>query len=316
VLHEPLRDHFREDRSVRVVVEMRARERRLGDRRGDAPAPDAASERRRVKGRGGRRVADRRTAVAEVDPLELPRRIRGYVGELRFVRRQEETTQRAQDIEDGRLVVRIQSGDATAFSELYMRKFDAVYSYARMALKHHHEAEDVTQLVFIKAMDALPRFELRADRPFRAWLFRIARNEVLTSLRKSGRWTPEEPEVIGRREPNAVDNAAPTLDWISDADLLVLIERLPEPQRQVITLRYMLDLTTDEMCTVLERTPDAVRKLEHRALRFLEQRLATLREGRSVRAPMLVRMRRAPVLGSRRFALAGSSARHLSSRHA
>jgi len=306
-LHEPLRSHFRDDPLVEVVVEMRSGERRSAERRnGDVAAPEA--DRRRIRGPAGRRVDDRRAPTAATGIPVLPRRARSYQDQLIFVQRVELTTMQAHDAENARLVTRFQAGDKKAFSELYMRNFDAVYGYARMALKEHHEAEDVTQQVFISVMGALPRYERRPGKPFRAWLFRIARNEVLSSLRRSGRLAVEEPEIVNqRREPGEDANVRAALDWITDADLLFLIERLPQPQRQAITLRYMLDLSTEEMCEVLDRSPAAVRKLEHRALRFLEERLATLRAPersvRASRAPMLVRMRRAPVLGARRYAL-------------
>ena len=89
-------------------------------------------------------------------------------------------------------------------------------------------------------------------------------------------------------------------------DLLVLIERLPDTQRQTIMLRYMLGMATDEIAQVLDRTPVAVRKLEHRALRFLEHRLGTLRQQRELRvnrSAMVVRLRPDPVVNARRFAL-------------
>jgi RNA polymerase sigma-70 factor (ECF subfamily) len=311
--HDVLREHFLDEPGVEVVVEMRSDERRARERRSAASA-DYDEDRRQIRGTAGRRVAERRAQLSEVEMPTLPRRARAYADRLRFVRRMEPTTQRAHDIENARLVTRFQAGEKTVFSEIYMRNFDAVYGYARMALRDHHEAEDVTQQVFVSVMAALPRYELRGSTPFRAWLFRIARNEVLTSLRKRGRLAVEEPESIERhREEPTERSPLGSLDWISDADLLFLLERLPQMQRQAITLRYLLDLSTEEMCLVLDRTPVAVRKLEHRALRFLEERLAALRSepvgSRRARSGMTARLRRAPVLGARRFALSETRGR-------
>lgn len=309
--HDVLREHFMEEPGVEVVVEMRSDDRRAGERR-VATSDDYDEDRRRIRGSAGRRISERRAELSEAETPTLPRRAKAYKERLRFVRRMEPTGQKAHDIENARLVTRFQAGEKGVFSEIYMRNFDAVYGYARMTLRDHHEAEDVTQQVFVSVMAALPRFERRSSTPFRAWLFRIARNEVLTSLRKRGRLALEEPEIVERRREAPVDRSAlGSLDWISDADLLILLERLPQMQRQAITLRYLLDLSTEEICMVLDRSPVAVRKLEHRALRFLEERLAALRSNpvastTRVRSGMVVRLRRAPVLGARRFALHNS----------
>jgi RNA polymerase sigma-70 factor (ECF subfamily) len=310
-LHELLRDHFRDDDSVEVVVELRRRERRQRERRtnGDAPVAD---DRRRVLADEGRRIDERRVPVVEVDPPKLPRQARRHAADVRFVRRAEPTEQKAQDAENARLVARFQAGDESAFAELYMRNFGQVYSYARIALREYHEAEDVTQQVFLKVMGALPRFTLRSGTPFRAWLFRIARTETISHLRKHGRLEVEDPEALDRRRlPQHSQEARPSLDWISDADLLLFIERLPQLQRQAIALRFMLGLSTEEMAEVIDRTPVAIRKLEHRALRFLEGRLLALREHREQvdHNAMRMRPRRSPVTNARRLALAQNAGR-------
>ena len=242
-----------------------------------------------------------------VSPPALPRKARRYADRLVFVQRVEPTADRAFDAGNARLVLDYQAGNKEIFGELYMRNFDAVYSYLRVALKDSHEAEDVSQQVFMKVLQALPGFQLRRGKPFRAWLFRIARNEALEHLRKSGRIEVEDPaQLARRRDDGRFDSEG--LDWVTDADLLFLIERLPAAQRQAVTLRYMLGLTTEEMATVLGRSPVAVRKLESRALRFLEERLAVVKArqaaaGGAMRAPTLMRLRRSPVLRGRRFAL-------------
>lgn len=311
-LHERLHEHFRSDPSIRVVVEFRDRDRRHGSRRAvphDTPQP---AERRKVRNVEGRRVADRRASTLSVAPPALPRQSRRYADRLTFVERFEPTAQRERDIVSARLVTRIQAGDQDAFAELYLTNFDAVYTYLRISLKDYHEAEDAAQEVFMRALGALPRFEIRPGTPFRAWLFTIARNIVLAQYREQKLLDVEDPQEITDRQtnPGLSEPEALALEWVTDDDLLFLIRRLPAAQRQVLTLRYMLELSTDQIASVLGRSPVAVRKLEHRALRFLEERLIALRRRSSApgrRTPMLTRLRRAPVLGARRFALASTS---------
>jgi RNA polymerase sigma factor (sigma-70 family) len=126
-------------------------------------------------------------------------------------------------------------------------------------------------------------------------------------MRKRHRMEIVDPEDLREpREQHRGDDAEPSvLDWISDRELLLFVERLPLPQRQVLLLRYMLDLTDRQIAPILGRTPSEVRVLQYRALSFLRERLAAI--GRSSatgrRAQHRRRFREAPVLRQRRFAM-------------
>jgi RNA polymerase sigma-70 factor (ECF subfamily) len=175
----------------------------------------------------------------------------------------------------------------------------------RVALRDSHDAEELTQTAFANAFEALPRYE-RTERPFRSWLFTIVRNVAVSSLRTQGRVEPIDPvDLDERREAEAEPEDLRALTWVSDRDLLVLIERLPAVQRQVITLRFMFGLHIREIAELLETTPNHASVLQYRALGFLRQRLAAA--GREPQAAPRVRtqrcIRQARVLRRRRFAL-------------
>lgn len=304
-LHDHLRTHWRDDPTVVVVVERRRDDRRRLERRRGAATQPPDPERRRVRGSDGRRVADRRAMALPAVPPALPARARPHANRLLFVERLEPTDRDTEDVETNRLLVRIQAGDTGGFDLLYMRYFDRVYAYAKVALREAHEAEDVAQQVFANVIQALPRYQVRDDTPFRAWLFRITRNVVLRALSRTGRLRPEEPFELDRRLESPMPDAPLGLEWLSDTDLAILVERLPLSQRQVILLRYVFEFTTDEIATALDRTPVAIRMLEHRAMRALEARLSALRgkvRGCN-RSAMVARTRPLPVIGSRRRAL-------------
>ncbi|MDX6651720.1 MAG: polymerase sigma-70 factor, subfamily [Solirubrobacterales bacterium] len=225
-----------------------------------------------------------------------------------FCERIEPAAERIEDLDSARLVTRIQAGDESAFAALYSRYFDRVYGYLRVALKDAHEAEDHAQQVFMKVLAAVPAYEIRRGKPFRAWLFRIARNEAISHLRRSNLVDVEAPEDIDRlRENELAEPEIHGLSGLTDADLVTVIQQLPEAQRQVLALRYMIGLSTEEIGLVLDKSIQAVGQLHYRARRFLETRLRALRNGehrrRVPRSQMLVRLRRMPVLGARREAL-------------
>jgi RNA polymerase sigma-70 factor (ECF subfamily) len=254
-------------------------------------------------------VAERRASTVPVDVLvELPRKARPYEARLVFVERLEPTVQQAEDLDTQRLVSAFQAGHTEAFAELYMRYFDRVYAYLRVALNDGHDAEDATQQVFTKVFEALPRYE-RTRAPFRGWMFVIVRNHAISAIQKRSRTQPLPIHEIERRMAASVedgDGELPVLDWITDREVLMFVERLPLAQRQVLMLRYMLDLTHTEVAIVLNRSEDDVRMLQSRALRYMRERLAALgrtpsrQRGRLVRCP-----RKSTVLRARRFALYG-----------
>jgi RNA polymerase sigma-70 factor (ECF subfamily) len=304
-LHAPLRRHFASRGDVEVVVERRCRDRRVAERRVD-PEPTAEDNRRRIRNLGGRRVAERRAALAPVPAPELPRRARPHAERLLFVERVVRTSEQEEDVDTARLVTRIQAGDRELVGELYLRYFDRIFGYVQMVLRDRHEAEDITQQVFVRVLEALPAYERREQR-FRAWLFAIVRNQLVDELRKRNRLDLVEPRALEEQRDRTV-NGEPDLSalgWISDRELMLFVERLPVQHRQVLVLRYMLDLPAKDIARILDRSPADVRKIQERALRFLSKRLSAL--GRTPREDERAHWRRRPsfmgVLRSRRFAL-------------
>lgn len=310
-LHETLRDFFREEPGIQVVVEQRATDRRAAADRRREPG-EVEEERRSVRARSGRRVEQRRADQRPVDPPKLPADAEALRARLRFVERDEPTSLAREDADTARMVVRIQKGEKDLLGPLYLRYFDRVYAYLRITLQDAHEAEDAAQGVFIRVLEALPKYE-RREVPFRAWLFRIVRNDAINRLRSRQRLTVESPMELAERGER-VGAPAPAadegIDWIGDAKLLALVERLPLSQRQVVVLRYMMDFNTVEIAELLDRSPEAVRQLHHRAMRYLRQRVSREEDDsgyrRSQRKAVTRLPRHSPVLRARqRVALGG-----------
>jgi RNA polymerase sigma-70 factor (ECF subfamily) len=312
-LYELLRQHFRDDPTVEVVVEGRDGERRSATERrllepGGKRVP-TTGDRRLIRSLTGRRVSDRRAATVPVEVPPLPRKARPFADQLLFVERLEPSAEQLEDADTGRLVTRIQAGDRESFATLYARYFDRVYGYVQVVLKGASDAEDVTQQIFTEVFEALGRYELRGQ-PFRAWLFVVARNRTLTHLQKHGRLEAVDPADLSRRyEAISERDEVRALEWISDRDLHLFVDRLPLAQRQVLFLRYRLGFTMTEVASVLGSTPEAVQKQHSRALGFLQARLVALGRdpthgGRRIGSRTLVKQSR--VLRLRRFSLVSS----------
>jgi RNA polymerase sigma-70 factor (ECF subfamily) len=275
-LHDELRRHFHDDPDVEVVVESRHRERRRGgDRRHPGRGLPGGRERRRIRSSSGRRIAERRAPLApprRPPPLLPPAALR-HAHRIIFVERLEPPSREIEDRDAARLVTRFQAGDRDSFTVLYSRYYERVYSYLRVMLKDAYEAEDATQQVFIKLLEALPSYE-RREQPFRAWFMTVVRNVAFDYLRTRSRIEPQEAERIDSRlRLLASSELEPEMLGIADRELSPLLENLPASQRQVVFLRYVLGLSSIETGRLLGRTPVAVRGLQYRALRALRERL-------------------------------------------
>lgn len=163
--------------------------------------------------------------------------------------------------------VRAAQHDRAAFATLYRRYLEPVYGYCFYLLGDHHDAEDVTERTFLAAMAGLDRFR-DTGATFRSWLFRIAHNQLANALRARARHRTAPLEAAG--DPPAADDPAGLAEGADDARRLRrAISRLPDDRRQVVVLRFVDGLSAREVAAVLDRTPGAVRVLQHRALRDL-----------------------------------------------
>jgi RNA polymerase sigma-70 factor (ECF subfamily) len=180
--------------------------------------------------------------------------------------------------EDERLAAFVreaQAGDPLAFAELYIALFDRVHRWLQVALKDREEAKDAAQQVFLRAFEALPRYQEVSG--FRTWVFSIARNLAYDRLHAASRSTDAT-------DPAALDEWRDRLpEWSREEgeqdDIHDLIAGLPRAQQRVLNLRFVSDMTTADIAETLEISPDAVRHLQHRALRALAQSLGPRVQG-------------------------------------
>jgi RNA polymerase sigma-70 factor (ECF subfamily) len=163
-----------------------------------------------------------------------------------------------------RAIARAQAGDMAAVRFLYIRYKDNIYGYVLSFVRDQHEAEDVTQHVFLKLMTVIHKYQPR-EVPFTSWLLRVARNVALDHLRQR-RMIPCE-EVF--EASAAADDSGRDRRW----GLEHALEALPEEQRRVVVLRHLVGLTPGEIADHMGRTEASVHGLHHRARKAIKREL-------------------------------------------
>lgn len=169
--------------------------------------------------------------------------------------------------------------DPAAFGALYDRYVDRIYGYAYREIRDVAKAQDVTAATFEKALRHIRRFHWR-DIGFAPWLYRIARNEIAQQYRREARIRSpgeEDQEALAGnapgREPRPIESAV--LSAERDQGLQEALGRLGEADREILTLRFMEQLPTEEVAQILQCSRNNVYVRLHRALGRLRDQLAT-----------------------------------------
>jgi len=174
------------------------------------------------------------------------------------------------------LVERARSGDVAAFELLVRAHQEVAIRTAWFISGGADDAEDAAQEGFVKAFGALKGFKHGA--PFRPWLLTIVANEARNRRRSAGR---REALALRLSEDRRPDGAAPSpesavLAEERRATLLAAIERMDEADRQVIGLRYLLELSEAETAAVLDLPKGTVKSRLSRSLDRLRAELQVM----------------------------------------
>ena len=168
---------------------------------------------------------------------------------------------------DDALLRRARALDPGALAEIYERYLDGIYRYVYARVGHQADAEDLTEQVFLKMVDAIPGYHPRGI-PFASWLYRIAHNLVVDRYRRAGRQALELREAVEDRGPYADPHARVEFSE-QRRRLIEAIQQLTPDQQQVIRLRFIDNLEVEQVAGLLRRRPGAIHALQHRALNGL-----------------------------------------------
>lgn len=149
-----------------------------------------------------------------------------------------------------RCMRRIQKGDKTGLKEIYEAYISYIYAVIRGVVKNKENAEDLTAEFFIKLWNMADQY--KAGSGHKTWMTVIARNMAIDFMRKAGReqLTEEVPEV------SAADTAAGIADSMENEvvgrmNFRETVEKLPETERQIMTMKLAGQMTFKEIAEVL-----------------------------------------------------------------
>jgi RNA polymerase sigma-70 factor, ECF subfamily len=174
------------------------------------------------------------------------------------------------------LILDAQQGDTAAFKQLYEHYKGRIFTLLYYSLNDISTAEDALQAIFVKVFEALPGFGLESS--FLTWLYRIALNECKNRKRRRKLFVPISKET---EEFNLVD-PAPSPDHqhaLKHASLLIrgAVLELKPKYRTVVVLKYLEELSYEEIAAVLGCSQGTIATRLNRALAILEKRLRRFR---------------------------------------
>ncbi len=156
------------------------------------------------------------------------------------------------------------------FEPLYQQYMPRVYRYIRTRVSSDEEASDLAQQVFLKVLDALPRYHARGI-PFAAWLFRIVKHTVTDQYRRrknnvSWDTLPDIIETIAEQNPEMLFVRQEQI-----TRLRTLLADLDSDKRELLSLRFAAGLSTSEIAALVGKSQAAIKKQLTRILYTLRE---------------------------------------------
>jgi len=177
---------------------------------------------------------------------------------------------RVEDPQQQVVLERAINADPVALGMLYDQYVDRIYSYIYHRVGQAEVAEDLTGQVFMRVLEAV-----RTGKPWRSsfsgWLYRIAHNQVIDYYRRNKRATfvdVDEATPIASTEGDPVRLAESRL---ASQYLREALTEITEEQAQVITLRFLDDLSIAEVASIMDKTEGAIKALQYRAVLALRR---------------------------------------------
>lgn len=172
--------------------------------------------------------------------------------------------------------------DKDAFLQLYHIYYPKLYAYILVRTSNKDLTEDIVQDTFVKAMKALKSYKYRGT-AFGAWLFTIAKNELVSTWRKDNKIhlaEPEEMEHYSQMTPSPHDALIAKEGAKEQAEqqniLDKAMEKLSSKDKELINLKYIAGLSYKDVSKILKKKPNALAVQLCRILRKLQQ---TINEG-------------------------------------
>ena len=162
---------------------------------------------------------------------------------------------------------------AATFSDLALPLFDQLYNFAHWLTQDRHEAEDLVQETYAKALRGFSGFQPGTN--FRAWIFRILRNSFLTSRTGLKSATPLEDDAIETIASNDLSPEAMLLEQANRSAVQEALNELPVPFREILLLCDVEEMSYEEIAEVLAIPLGTVMSRLHRARKALRKRLLT-----------------------------------------
>jgi RNA polymerase sigma-70 factor (ECF subfamily) len=166
------------------------------------------------------------------------------------------------------LVQRAQKQDPQAFAHLYEAYFDKIYRYIVLKIRNEMEAEDMTQQVFMKALQSISSYKCQGV-PFSSWLYRIAHNQTIDFYRKNSKATvsiEDIPFVASADDPQRMVEQKFAAEELKEA-----LKSLTQAQQEVLSLRFTGDLSIAECAEIMGKSQGAIKALQHSAVAALRK---------------------------------------------
>jgi RNA polymerase sigma-70 factor (ECF subfamily) len=168
-------------------------------------------------------------------------------------------------------IARARQLDPAAWDRLYQFAFPQVFRYVSSKISRVADAEDVTEEVFLGALQSVGGLRATDEAGLLGWLFQIARFKLADHLRRQYRrpTEPLDPEIeIGDEGPTPEERA---LREDARRSVRAALAELTPEQQEVIVMKFALDYDNARTAAVLGKSPGAINQLQHRALGALRR---------------------------------------------
>jgi RNA polymerase sigma-70 factor, ECF subfamily len=169
-------------------------------------------------------------------------------------------------VTDADLVARLKANDDDAYREVVARFGDPLYGYIFSLTGDHHLSEDILSETYLRMVEKIDTYTFYGP-PFKAWLYQIAHNLAINALKRAQRMAGSAALDTA---VSPVDDPAATIVANLEAEAVrAALTELTEEQQHVVLLRFVAGQSTGEVAQALDKTENAVKQMQFRALRSL-----------------------------------------------